>query len=119
MLLFASRGGRLVDLETQVRITFAPRVGDVDDPGGSDRCGRLRDAPGEVEVRELVDLEQVRVPVAGERFRHLRDRVLGPGQVGENLDLGPPPVLDLGDVDDPQAARGERRWWLPMLATVS
>ena len=58
---------------------------------------------------ELVDLEQVVVTVAGERLGDLRDRALLPGQVGEDLDLWVRlAVLDLADVDDPQAVAGQR-----------
>src|SRR6476661_945250 len=58
---------------------------------------------GERVVGVLVDLQQVVTAVAGERLRHLRDGVLGPGQVLDDVHLRVRlAVLDLADVEDPQ-----------------
>ena len=85
----------------------APRVVDVDDPGGADGGGaRVGDRGGRV-VGVLVDLEEVLVSVAAERLVDLRDRALPPVQVGEHLHLRVGlAVLHLADVEDAQAPAG-------------
>jgi hypothetical protein len=92
----------LVDLEAQMRDHAGlALVGDVDDPGRADVLGLAARAG----ARVLVDLEDVGVPLLGERDRVLGDRRSLPGQPRDLARLRVRPArLDVRRVQDQHLA---------------
>src|SRR5205807_1736183 len=104
LVLVGCPGGGRVDLELDVGDHLGPGlVGDVDDARRAHGLGR-----GHRRVaRELVDLDEIRVPADLHRQVRLGDADVGPAQVADHRSLGIGlALLDLADVEDGQAGAG-------------